>query len=63
MWLRKDGEAVFSDFGFVLAQSQAVSGLLLRQSLAKSPKILAPHGYGFSSNALAVRSQTFAASI
>ncbi|MGP8199781.1 MAG: hypothetical protein ACLQU4_09805, partial [Limisphaerales bacterium] len=39
-------------FGFVLAQSQAAAGMLLRQSLAKKPKILAPHGYSISSNAL-----------
>jgi hypothetical protein len=39
-------------FGFVSAQSQAAAGMLLRQNLAKKPKILAPHGYSISSNAL-----------
>jgi hypothetical protein len=48
----KRGEAVFLGFGFVLAQSQATAGMLLRQSLAKTPKILAPHGYSFFENAL-----------
>jgi hypothetical protein len=47
-------EAVFLIFGFVSAQSQAAAGMLLRQSLAKKPKILAPHGYSISSNALDV---------
>jgi hypothetical protein len=37
--------AVFLGFGFVSAQSQAHVGMLLRQSLAKTPKILAPDGY------------------
>ena len=37
--------AVFLGFGFVSAQSQAIFGMLLRQSLAKTPKILAPDGY------------------
>ena len=50
--VRRVEEAVFLGFGFVLAQSQAATGMLLRQSLAKTPKILAPHGYSFSSNAL-----------
>jgi hypothetical protein len=45
-------EVVFLIFGFVSAQSQAAAGMLLRQSLAKKPKILAPHGYSISSNAL-----------
>jgi hypothetical protein len=36
-------EAVFLVFGFVSAQSQATAGMLLRQSLAKKSKILAPH--------------------
>jgi hypothetical protein len=40
-------------FGFVSAQSQAAAGMLLRQSLAKKPKILSPHGYTISSKALA----------
>jgi hypothetical protein len=48
----KDEGAVFLGFGFVLAQSQAAAGMLLGQSLAKTPKILAPHGYSISSNAL-----------
>jgi iron complex transport system substrate-binding protein len=39
-------------FGFVSAQSQAAAGMLLGQSLAKKPEILAPHGYTISSNAL-----------
>ena len=38
-------------FGFVSAQSQGFSNLLLRQSLAKKPKILAPKGYSVFSNA------------
>ena len=54
----KDEGAVFSGFGFVLAQSQAAGGMLLRQSLAKTPKILAPHGYSISSNALVFYSIT-----
>jgi hypothetical protein len=29
----------------VSAQSQAAAGMLLRQSLAKTPKILAPNGH------------------
>jgi hypothetical protein len=44
-------EAVFLGFGFVSAQSQAAAGMLFRQSLAKTPKILAPHGDSISSNA------------
>jgi hypothetical protein len=44
--------AVFLIFGFVSAQSQAAAGMLLGQSLAKKPKILAPQGYSISSNAL-----------
>jgi hypothetical protein len=55
----KDEGAVFLGFGFVLAQSQAAAGMLLRQSLAKTPKILAPHGYGISSNAPAYTSEFF----
>jgi hypothetical protein len=34
-------EAVFLGFGFVSAQSQVAANLLLRQSLAKTPKVLA----------------------
>jgi hypothetical protein len=45
-------QAVFLIFGFVSAQSQAAAGMLLRQSLAKKPKTLAPHGCSISSNAL-----------
>jgi hypothetical protein len=45
---KKKNEAVFLDFGFVSAQSQAAAGMLPRQSLAKThacgPKTLAPHG-------------------
>jgi hypothetical protein len=48
----KDGKAVFLGLGFVSAQSQAAAGMLLRQSLAQTPKILAPHGYSISSKAL-----------
>jgi hypothetical protein len=44
--------AVFLVFGFVSAQLQGFSNLLLRRSLAKKPKILAPNGYGIFSNAL-----------
>jgi hypothetical protein len=36
---------VFWRFGLVSAQSQAAAGVLLRQSLAKTPKIPAPNGY------------------
>jgi hypothetical protein len=39
--------AVFLGFGFVSAQLQGSSNLRLRQSLAKTPKILAPNGYSF----------------
>jgi hypothetical protein len=35
---------VFFGFGFVSAQLQAAAGMLLRQSLAKTQKILAPNG-------------------
>jgi hypothetical protein len=45
---RSKGEnkmAVFLGFGFVSAQLQGYSNLRLRQSLAKTPKILAPNGY------------------
>jgi len=51
----KDEGAVFLDFGFVLAQSQAAAGMLLGQSPAKTPKIPAPHGYSISSNAPAAQ--------
>jgi hypothetical protein len=44
---RKEG-AVFLGFGFVSAQSQAAAGMLLRQDLAKTPKILAPSGHTIS---------------
>jgi hypothetical protein len=53
--VRKNKAAVFWGFGFVSAPAfakatarQAVTGffnLRLRQSLAKTPKILAPNGY------------------
>jgi hypothetical protein len=46
-----DSAAVLLVFGVVSAQSQATTGMLLRQSLAKKPKILAPHGYSIPSNA------------
>jgi hypothetical protein len=39
----------------VAGESQAAAGMLLRQSLAKKPKILAPHGYSISSNALILK--------
>jgi hypothetical protein len=39
-------------FGFVSAQSQAAVGMLLRQSLAKTPKIPAPNGYSIFLTAL-----------
>jgi hypothetical protein len=45
--------AVFFGFGVVFAQSQAALGMLLRSSLAKTKKPSLPHGYSFSSNALA----------
>jgi hypothetical protein len=45
--------AVFFGFGFVSAQSQGFLNLLLRRSLAKTQKILAPNGYSIFSNALA----------
>jgi len=38
-------EAVFLGFGVVSAQSQGFSNMLLRQSLANNPKILAPNGH------------------
>jgi hypothetical protein len=44
-------EAGLLGFGVVSAQLQVAADLLLRQSLAKTPKILAPHGYSISSNA------------
>jgi hypothetical protein len=37
--------AVFFGFGFVSAQLQAAAGMRLRQSLAKTQKILAQNGY------------------
>jgi hypothetical protein len=37
--------AVFLDFGIVSAQLQAAAGMRLRQSLAKTQKILAQNGY------------------
>jgi len=38
--------AVFFGFGFVsAARLQAAAGMLLRQSLAKTQKILAPNGH------------------
>jgi hypothetical protein len=46
--------AVFLIFGFVSAQSQGFSNLLLRRSLAKKSKILAAHRYIISVNALTV---------
>ena len=46
---------VFLGFGVVSAQSQGFLNLLLRRSLAKTPKILAPNGYGIFSNALAAK--------
>jgi hypothetical protein len=36
--------AVLLGFGFVFAQSQAATGMLLRSSLAKTPKSLAAAG-------------------
>jgi hypothetical protein len=45
--------AVFLGLGIVLAQLQGFANLLLRQSLAQTPKILAPNGDSISSNALA----------
>jgi hypothetical protein len=43
--LERNQAAVFLGFGFVSAQLQGYSNLRLRQSLAKTPKILAPNGY------------------
>jgi len=40
--------AVFFGFGFVSAQLQAAAGMRLRQSLAKTQKILAPNGHTIS---------------
>jgi hypothetical protein len=40
----KKGEAVFLGFGVVSTQPQGFLNLLLRRSLAKTPKILAPNG-------------------
>jgi len=42
-------------FGFVSAQLQGYSNLRLRQSLAKTPKILAPNGYSIFKTALRAR--------
>jgi hypothetical protein len=39
--LGEEEAAVLLAFGFVIAQSQAATGLLLRSSLAKSQKFLA----------------------
>jgi hypothetical protein len=50
-------------FGFVFAQSQAAAGMLLRSSLAKTPKSLAARGSSFSSNALATRGHARATQI
>jgi hypothetical protein len=61
-------EAVFLGFGFVSAQLQGFSNLRLRQrpmigttrqksKLDLPSKILAPHGYSFSSNALIFKAQ------
>ncbi len=44
-------KAVFLGFGFVSAQLQGLLDLLLRRSLAKTPKILALNGYRIFSNA------------
>ena len=44
--------AVFLIFGFVSAQSRGFLNPLLRRSLAKNPKILAPNGFRIFSNAL-----------
>jgi hypothetical protein len=38
-------ESVFLGLGIVSAQLQGYSNLRLRQSLAKTPEILAPNGY------------------
>jgi hypothetical protein len=50
--------AVFLGFGFVSAQSQGFSNLLLRRSLAKTQKILAPNGYSIFSNALEIENSS-----
>jgi hypothetical protein len=55
--VRKDEKAVFWGSGFVSAQLQGLSNLRLRQrpmigTARQNPKILAPHGYSFSLNAL-----------
>jgi hypothetical protein len=47
-------EAVFFGFGLVSTQSQVFLNLLLRRSLAKIQKILAPNGYNIFSNTLAM---------
>jgi hypothetical protein len=46
--------AVLLGFGFVFAQSEAATDILLRSSLAKTQNSALPHGYSFSSNALAI---------
>jgi predicted negative regulator of RcsB-dependent stress response len=48
----RSATAVFFVFGFVSAQSQGFSNLLLHRSLAKNQKILAAHRHIFSVNAL-----------
>jgi hypothetical protein len=45
--------AVLFVFGFVFAQLQGATALLLRSSLAKIQNSSLPNGYGISSNALA----------
>jgi hypothetical protein len=47
-------EAVFLIFGFVSAQSQGLSNLFLRQSLAKNQKSSLRNGYSISLTALNV---------
>jgi hypothetical protein len=44
--------AVFLGLGVVSVQLQGYLNLRLHRSLAQTPKILAPNGYSFSSNAL-----------
>jgi hypothetical protein len=55
--LGKEEAAVLLGFGFIFAQSQAATGLLLRSSLAKHARMAPknsslPNGYSISSNAL-----------
>ena len=62
--VREGEKAVFWGSGFVSAQFKGLSNLRLRQrpmigTTRQNPKILAPHGYSFSSNALTADDKDF----